>query len=264
MNKKTILITGCDSGIGLDAALALVKRGHKIIAAVKDEFNCEKISSLAKENGLLMQIEVLDVVNPEHQNKVLSLDFDVLINNAGIGESGSLAEIPLDKIKNNFEVNLFSPLKISQLALKKFIARDFGQIIFVSSLVGRVPIPFLGSYCMTKFALSSGADVLRQELFEISKNIFVSVVEPGAYHTGFNQRMFASKYKWLDKSSYFNKIIDKIEKREEKMFNLIEQKSTKSIVKKIVKAVESTHPRFRYYAPWWQGWAMQIQRIFGR
>ena len=117
---------------------------------------------------------------------------------------------------------------------------------------------------MTKFSLSAAADIMRQELRLITKNVNIIVVEPGTYATGFNQRVMASKYAWMDKSSYFNKVIAKIKQKEEARFALFERKSNSSIVKKIVKAVEADKPRLRYTAPWWQATGSQLGRIFGR
>lgn len=117
---------------------------------------------------------------------------------------------------------------------------------------------------MTKYSLSSGAETLKKELKQIKKKVYVAVVEPGAYHTGFNQEMIATKFEWMDKNSYFYKIIDKIKRNGKRRFALTECKTTKSIVKKIVSATEAKKPRFRYTAPWWQSIGVRIIRIFGK
>jgi short-subunit dehydrogenase len=97
----------------------------------------------------------------------------------------------------------------------------------------------------------------------ITRNVHISVVEPGTYHTGFNQKVMATKYIWMNESSYFYKIINKIKKQEETTFGLLERKTNKSIVNKIVKAVESNNPKLHYSAPWWQALFVQMSRIFG-
>lgn len=114
---------------------------------------------------------VLDVTIQKHRERILEYDIDVLINNAGMGGSGSLAEIDISKVKNNFEVNVFGPLELTQLALGNMIKRDTGRIIFISSLLGRTTKDFLGSYSMTKFAISSGSEALAKELSQITKNV---------------------------------------------------------------------------------------------
>lgn len=261
-HKKTILITGCDSGFGKEAALALAKRKHKVIATVKESKSVEYFSRIRVENNLDITSFVLDVLNQNQRQLILNYDLDVLINNAGIGQSGSLAEIPLARVRENFETNVFATLDLTQLALKKMMKKDSGRIIFISSLAGRVPMKFLGAYNMTKFSLSCASAVLRQELALISKNVHCTVVEPGAYHTGFNQRMLETKDEWLNNNSYFFKILDKIKKEETARFAALELKSNRSIIKKIIKAVEDSKPSPRYSAPWWQNWGVKIARIF--
>jgi short-subunit dehydrogenase len=261
---KTILITGARGGIGRDAALSLAKRGHKVIATVHCEESVKELKTYAKENGVTFEVFRLDITNLDDQKKILDLDIDVLINNAAIGESGSLSEVPLSRVRKNFDTNLFGTLELTQLALKKMIKNDLGRIIFISSIAGRLPMSFWGSYCMTKFSLSAMSDILRQELKMITRNVHILVVEPGTYHTGFNQKVMATKYTWMNELSYFYKVINKIKKQEEMTFGLLERKTNKSIVNKIVRAVESDNPRLRYTAPWWQAFFIQIARIFGK
>ena len=261
---KKVLITGCRGGIGLDSAVALAKLGYTVYATVHREDSVDELKSYATQQGIKLEIFKLDITKQQDRDKVLSLDIDVLINNAAIGESGSLAEIPISNVRKNFETNVFGTLELAQPVLKKMIKKDSGKVIIISSLAGRVPVAFWGAYCMTKFSLSAAADIMRQELKMITKNVHVVVVEPGTYATGFNQKVMASKYSWMDKSSYFNKVINNIKQKEEARFALFERKSNNSIVKKIVRAVEADKPRLRYSAPWWQTAGTQLGRVFGK
>jgi short-subunit dehydrogenase len=144
------------------------------------------------------------------------------------------------------------------------IERRRGTVIFVSSLAGRIASPFLMPYALTKYALSAAADGLRQELSQLGRAVHVVVVEPGAYHTGFNQKMIAKKYEWMRRHSYFQDHMDAIKASEQKKFALLELQSTRSIVRKIVQAAEADRPRFRYVAPWWQGAGVQLMRMLGK
>lgn len=263
MNKKNILITGSRRGIGRDAAIRLASLGHHVMATVHREESIQDLKLYAKEKGVTLDVFKLDINDPEDQKKILDLEIDVLINNAGVGESGSLSEVSLLRVRKNFETNLFGTLELTQLALKKMMKNDSGHIIFISSIAGRLPMPFWGPYCMTKFSLSTAAYLMRKELNMVTRNVHVSVVEPGTYHTGFNQGVMATKYTWMNESSYFYKIINKIKKQEETIFGLLERKTTKSIVNKIIKSIESSNHRFRYSAPWWQALFVQMGRIFG-
>jgi short-subunit dehydrogenase len=261
---KTILITGARSGIGRDSAVALAQKKYRVIATVHRDESIEELKAYAKDHNVDFEVFRLDITNLDDQKKIENFDLDVLINNAGIGESGSLADIPFARVRSNFETNVFGTLELTQKTLKRMLKKDSGRVIFISSIAGRITMPFWGSYNMTKFSLSAAADVLRQELRQITKNVFISVVEPGTYHTGFNQKVMSTKYEWLGEESYFFKIIHIIKSRETKMFNLLELKSTKSIVKQIVKAVEAKKPGLRYTTPWWQAFFVRILRILGK
>ena len=254
--KKNILITGAGTGIGNDAAFELFKRGHFVIATTETEDQASALRLEAERLNAQLEIFKLDITQASDRELVKSRDIDVLICNAGIGESGCIAEIDIEKIRNNFEVNVFSNFELSQLVLKKMFEKNRGTIIFISSLAGRIALPFLGPYSMTKFALSSGAETMRAEIHRVRKNVHISLVEPGAYHTGFNQRNIAKKYEWMDESSIFHPIIDKIKKEEATTFKIMESNSNKSIVSKIVKASEARKPKLRYAAPAWQAFGV--------
>jgi short-subunit dehydrogenase len=261
--KKTILITGAGSGIGKDTAMALAKKGHEVIATTETEEQSLALQKEAALQNIKLLVFKLDVTNADDRKKIEAYDLDVLINNAGIGESGSLAEIDINKVRHNFEVNVFCSFELSQLALKKMFVKKQGSIIFISSLAGKITIPFLAPYCMTKFALSSGVGALRNEIHRVCENIHISVVEPGGYHTGFNQKNIAKKYVWMKEQSVFYPIINQIKAEEERTFKFTESKTTDSIVAKIVKAAEAEKPKARYSAPGWQAFGTQLLRIFG-
>ena len=97
--KKTILITGAGTGIGRDAAFALAARGHEVIATTFDEAQADALRADAQARGQALQVFKLDITNPADRALLLPLKLDVLINNAGIGESGSLAEVDLDRVR---------------------------------------------------------------------------------------------------------------------------------------------------------------------
>ncbi|MGZ3863072.1 MAG: SDR family NAD(P)-dependent oxidoreductase [Bacteroidia bacterium] len=262
--KKTIMITGAGSGIGKDTAFALAQKGHEVIATTETEEQSLALREACRNLNITLTVFKLDITNEADRKKIENYNFDVLINNAGIGESGSLAEIDIDLLRYNFEVNVFSSFQLSQLALKNMFRKKKGTIIFISSLAGRMTMPFLAPYCMTKFAISAGAEALRKEIHKMYKDIHICLIEPGAYHTGFNQKNIAKKYEWMNNRSVFYPIIPQIKAEEEKQFKLTESKSTASIVAKIVKAAESNRPGLRYSAPWWQAFGVQLLRITGK
>jgi short-subunit dehydrogenase len=261
--KKTILITGAGSGIGMDCAWTLAERGHRVIATTFDRAQAQALASTATSRGVALEVFKLDITSPDDREKILSLDLDVLINNAGIGESGSLAEVDMERVRQVFEVNLFGTLELTQLALRRMIQRRSGTVLFVSSIAGRIPMPFLMPYAMSKFALSAAGAGLRAELKQLRCNVHVALIEPGAIHTGFNQAMTERKYNWMGPHSYFAAHVERLKAEEKRTFALLEAKSTRSIVAQIVKASEAKKPKLRYVAPWIQGVGVRLARIFG-
>ena len=121
MNKQKILITGSGTGIGKEAAIALNKKGHKVYATTRYENEASILNNIAKENKIDLQAFKVDILLEDDRNKILNYDFNTLINNAAIGDSGSVSEIRIDRFKNVFETNVFSNIQITQVALKKFI-----------------------------------------------------------------------------------------------------------------------------------------------
>ncbi len=257
-----ILITGAGSGIGKDTAFALAQRGHKVIATTETESQASSLMAEVSQAGFSLAVYKLDITNASDRETIRAHNIDILINNAGIGETGPLAEIPLDRIRNNFETNVFSTIALTQVALHDLITKGKGKVIVVSSLAGRLPFPFISTYSMTKHALSGGIAALRREVNAVAPNVHVSLIEPGAYATGFNQRMFEKKYEWINEQSLFYGLLLKL-RRDDASFIRREVKNTRSIVAKIVQAVEARKPRLRYTAPAYQAIGVALLRAFG-
>lgn len=265
MKIQKIFITGAGSGLGKEAAITLARRGHIVYAAVHYENQIEDIQQIAKNENLKLEAFKLDILIPEDRKLISNYDIDVFIANSAIGDSGSVSEIDINRIKKVFETNVFCNLITIQIALKNMIQnKHIGRIIIISSLVGRIPIKFLSPYCSSKFALEGFATCLRQELKQLPNcNIDVIIIEPGAYATGFNEENVCKKYEWMKEKSYFKEILPIIKEKDKKLWHFLNQKPFTPIIKKYVKAVETKFPKKRYYAPWWQALGVQICRIFG-
>ncbi len=252
-----ILITGCKGGIGLDTARRLAARGHGIYATVHNEASIESVKAAFGESAAKVTVEKLDVTDAADREKAGRWDIDVLINNAAIGDSGPLAEIDLERIKRVLDVNIFGALELTRKFIPRMAERKSGRIIFVGSMAGLMPTPFLAPYGMSKFALESVAFSLRTELKPFG--IDVIMVNPGGYHTEFNQKNIGKKYEWIDGSVLYKSHMDVI-KKSEGMITRSELKDTASIARQIVKAVEDKRPRRRYVAPLWQWWLIPLLR----
>lgn len=246
------------------AAISLARRGHIVYATTQYENECYKLNNIAKDENLNLESFKLDILLEEDRNKILNIDFDTLINNAAISDSGSVSEIRVDRFENVFETNVFSNIKLTQIAIKKFVKNKYGRIIFISSLAGRIPIPFLAPYCASKFAIEGFATCLRYEMKKLDyAKIEVSIIEPGAYATGFNKENNEKKYTWMKDKSYFKYKINTLKNSEEKIWNLMESKHFSSIIKQYINAVENKHLKHRYTAPKIQAIFIQFCRILG-
>jgi len=261
--KKTILITGAGTGIGKDAAFALALRGHRVVATTQTDAQLDALKTEAMARNIMIEAFKLDITSEADRERISAYPLDVLINNAGMGESGSLAEVDMQRVRKIFEVNLFSTLALTQVALRGMIERQKGTVLLVSSIAGRVPMPFLMPYSMSKFALSAAGAGLRAEMDQLKKNVHIALIEPGAIHTGFNQAMTDSKYEWMTTSSYFAHQADAMKKKERAIFKLLEARTTHGIVNQIVKASEASRPKLRYVSPWIQGFGIRLARMLG-
>lgn len=264
MITKKVLITGAGSGLGKEAAIMLSKRGHEVIATTQYEKQAKELNILARDSNIPITSFKLDINDKNDRELLNEVDFDVLINNAAIGDSGSIADIDVKRIEKVFETNVFSNIKVTQIALKKLIEKKHGRVIFLSSLAGLVSMPFLGPYCSSKYAIEGFASSLRKEMKKLDGvNIGVGIIEPGAYATGFNKENNDKKYEWMYKDSYFKYKWKDIKEKETRFWNLIEKKDFNSIVKQYIKAVEDKKVKFKYTAPIMQALSVQFIQFLG-
>jgi short-subunit dehydrogenase len=254
----SVLITGCRRGIGLDVAQRLLSDGHRVYATVHRQDSVEEVKEKLGPEAIVQR---LDITDPSDRAMAAEWWVDVLINNAALADTGPLAEIDVDRIRELFETNVFATLELTQVVLRQMIQRHNGRIIFIGSLAGLVPTPYMAPYAMTKFALESVAFALRGELEPF--NIDVTMINPGPYDTGFNREMMASKYEWLPEDSVYQNHLN-LMRREDQKLRLIEKSETSGIAEKIVEAVEAEKPKGRYSAPKWQRIAAPFRRLRGK
>jgi len=192
--KKNVMITGAGSGFGKLTALALSERGHHVIATTETD---EQAGALRDEAPQL-EVHRLDITTNDVQ-RVFDWKIDVLINNAGVGETGPLADVPMERLRHLFEVNVFGTLNVTQAVLRAMVANASGRVIIMSSIAGVLAAPGFGPYAMTKHALEAMGKSLRGELAPLG--IDVTLVNPGPYLTGFNDRMANSMWEWFNDQS---------------------------------------------------------------
>ncbi len=191
---KTVMITGAGSGFGKGTSLALAERGHRVIATTETEAQAEALRAEAPQ----LTVEKLDVTSADVA-KATSWEIDVLINNAGAGQTGPLADVPLERVRRLFDINVFGTLAVTQAVLPGMVERGSGRVIILSSIAGFITGPGFGPYSMTKHALEAMGKALRSEL--AGQGIDVTLVNPGPYLTGFNDRMADSMWEWFGEGS---------------------------------------------------------------
>ncbi len=191
---KTVLVTGAGSGFGKLASLALSDRGHDVIATTETDEQADSLRAEAPQ----LTVDRVDVSSDDIA-KVPNWDIDVLINNAGAGQTGPMADVPMDRVRRLFDINVFGTLAVTQQALKGMVAKGSGRVIIMSSIAGVLSAPTFGPYAMTKHALEAMGKAMRGELAPLG--IDVTLLNPGPYQTGFNDRMADSMWEWFDEES---------------------------------------------------------------
>ena len=193
------MITGAGSGFGRGAAVELARRGHDVIATTYDEAQAQELA--AAEPSLT--VHKLDITNAEDRDLARGWDVDVLIDNAGAGQLGTLLQIPLDLVRQVFEVNVFGTLAITQVVAEGMVRRRSGRIVIVSSIAGLLTDAASGPYSMTKHALQAMGAALRLELEPYG--VDVCLLNPGPFATGFNDAMANDPGGWFDDVSQVEK-----------------------------------------------------------
>ena len=180
---KVVLVTGCSTGIGLSTATLFSEGDYQVIATARSPESSEELVELGKKDNVLLK--TLDVCDQESVdnlfNELNDFDVDVLVNNAGVGGSGSVENASMDFAKNLMETNYFGALRMIQKVIPSMRSRRSGAIINVSSMAGRRPFALMSHYCATKYALNGLSESMAHELARF--NIRVTLIEPGTVIT---------------------------------------------------------------------------------
>lgn len=245
---KTILITGCSSGIGYNAAVTLQNRGHRVIASAR---NPEDVSRLNQQGLTCLQLDLADSASIQQAvEQMLELTAgrcDVLFNNGAFGQPGAVEDLSREVLRHQFETNLFGTHELTNLLIPVMREQKQGRIIYNSSVLGLVAMRYRGAYNASKFALEGLADTLRLELY--GTGIYISLVEPGPILTNFRQNGFELYKKNINAEHSVHKETYKLmEERLQKegaaaIFTLPAQ----AVTDKVIHAVEAKRPRVHYY-----------------
>lgn len=245
---KTIIITGCSSGIGRCLAVGLQARGYRVFATARQQTDVLALNAQGLES---VQLDVSDSVSIQAaMREILARSNGViyaLINNAGYGQPGAVEDLTREALRAQFEVNLFGVLELTNAILPGMRKQGMGRIINISSLLGLVVLPFRGAYNASKFALEGLTDTLRLEL--AGSGIGVSLVEPGPIRSQFRPNSFIAYRRFID---------PELSVHREKYVNM-ERRLTRAgpampftlgpdaVLARVIHALEHPRPKLRYY-----------------
>lgn len=246
----TVLITGATAGIGRATALMLAARGHSVIATGRNATALDQVkrSAKGKVDTLTLDVTSDDAVSAALRDATALTGpegIDVLINNAGYALAGPLETIDDAALKAQFETNVFGPMRMIRAFLPGMRERRRGRIINISSVVGRLALPFFGPYNATKHAIEALSDALRNELRAFG--VDVVLIEPGAISTGFGDIERQSLEAHGASGSPYAEQISKVMAFQKELHPNAAKPDIAA--KAIVRAVEARRPRARYVVP---------------
>ncbi|MGN9909669.1 SDR family oxidoreductase [Phytohabitans sp. LJ34] len=189
-----ILITGAGSGLGRGAALGLARAGHDVVAGAEVWPQVRDLRADAWRRRARLEVVKLDVTDPTDRAHAARRDVDILVLNAGVQEAGAVVEIPMARIRRSFEVNVFGHLELVRAVAPRMVERGSGKVVWVSSVAGIRTRPWIGVYAATKHAIEALAWAMRGELGP--RGIRVATINPGPFHTGFNDTGVEAMYEW--------------------------------------------------------------------
>lgn len=246
--KKTILITGCSSGIGYCTAKALQKRGYHVFATARRQ---ESVDALLHEGLECFRLDLMDS-NSIHQAfesimHITNGQLYALFNNGAYGLPGAIEDLTRDALRDQFETNVLGWQELTNLALPIMRKQGYGRIIQNSSVLGFVSLPFRGAYNATKYAIEGLSDTLRLEL--AGSDIHISLIEPGPIESKFRENAL----KMLEKHIKIDESIHR-----ERYQRVLKRLNTKgpavpftlppeAVLKRVIHALEAKRPLPRYY-----------------
>lgn len=248
MNPRTVLITGCSSGIGHCLAHGLHKRGYRVFATARKQ---EDVARLQAEGLESVRLDLSDSGSIKAAlDEILARSggrLFALINNGAYGQWGAVEDLRREVLREQFETNFFGTAELTNAVIPVMRAQGKGRIIQISSVLGFVALPYRGAYNASKYALEGLSDTLRLEL--AGSGIHVSLIEPGPIRSRFRANSHAA----------FKRNIDAQRSIHRQKYAVLEQRllqqgpvvpftlPPEAVLEKAVHALESGRPRVRYH-----------------
>lgn len=247
--QKSILITGCSSGIGYDAAHGLARAGWRVLATCRREEDCARLRGEGLESFALDYASEASVAEGAQQAlEMTGGRLDALYNNGAFACPGAVEDLPRGALREIFETNLFGVHDLTRRVIPAMRAQGAGRIVNCSSVLGLVGIRWRGAYVATKFAMEGLTDVLRLEMRDTP--IKVILIEPGPVTSKIRVNSIPHFETWVDWQhsaridQYRGGLLKRLyEKRGPDRFEL----PPSAVTAKILRALESPNPRPRYY-----------------
>ena len=248
MAHRSVLITGCSSGIGLAAAETMRDRGWRVFATARAP---EDLARLKDDVGV--ESVYLDYAEPESiaaaADQVLDATdsaLTALFNNGAYGQAGAIEDLPTEALRAQFETNVFGWHELTRRVIAPLRARNAGRIVQCSSVLGLLAAPYRGAYCASKFAIEALTDTLRIELKDTG--IHVSLIEPGPIRTRFIETAIKHYKQNIDMENsahaeIYRERLAKMEDGGQMAFKL----EPEAVCRRLVHALEAKRPKTRYY-----------------
>lgn len=249
MNKNnSVLITGCSSGIGRYVATSLKARGYLVFATARKSEDVAELKAQGFDSLLLDLADsasihtAVDAILEQTNGELYAL-----FNNGAYGQPGAVEDLSRDNLREQFEVNLFGTHELTNRVIPVMRRQGYGRILQNSSVLGFVALRYRGAYNASKHALEGLTDTLRMELK--NTGIYISLIEPGPIESNFRANSFAVYTRTIEKEKSFHRLFYKAMERRLQTegpavpFTL----GPEAVCKKVLHALESKHPRARYY-----------------
>lgn len=240
---ETVLITGCSSGIGRATAEAFLDDGWEVYATARNPADVQTLGDAG------CNVATLDVTDDDDIERVVDEivdDYghvDCLVNNAGFAQPGPVEDVPVERVHEQFDVNVYGPLRLIREVLPHMRERELGRIINVSSAVGRISVPGMGIYSGSKFALEGISDALRVEVDPY--DIDTVLVEPGPVDTSFGERA-QDEFQNLERSGAYESLYRGFEDRQAVDGSMPGAVSPAEVAEVVIDAANVQNPDARY------------------
>ncbi len=247
--QKSILITGCSSGIGLDAARGMRDRGWRVFASCRKAEDCDRLRAEGFDSPRIDYADAQSITTGLAEVlKATDDTLDALFNNGAHGLPGAVEDLATEGLREIFETNVFGWHELTRQVLPIMRAQGHGRIVQNSSILGLVSFPWRGAYVATKYAIEGLTDTLRVELFDT--DIKVALIEPGPVTSKFRENAIPHFERYIDwQNSPFRPLYEK------KLLKRLYESSgpdqfelpASAVTAKLIHACEAPRPRARYY-----------------